>query len=89
LTSGLAKTAETGIKTISKLIAKADGRIEIMAGSGIGVHNAMQIAKTGVDALHFTAYRPKAVVKLGMGDQLLLDEEKMTGIPALFRHDLL
>jgi copper homeostasis protein len=37
------------------MVAKAAGRIEIMAGSGVNPDNGSKIAKTGVDALHFSA----------------------------------
>ena len=35
----------------------AAGRIEIMAGSGVTASNALQLAATGIDALHFSAKR--------------------------------
>ena len=39
--------------------AQAAGRIEIMAGSGVGPSNARLLAATGVDALHFSARRER------------------------------
>jgi len=59
LTSGQRATAEEGIELLRELVAAADGRIEIMAGSGVRPANACELAATGVDALHFsaTAYR--------------------------------
>lgn len=55
LTSGCRNTAVEGIDTLRELAAKAAGRIEIMAGSGVKPVNAEILARTGVDALHFSA----------------------------------
>lgn len=63
LTSGGRATALEGIDTICKLVEAADGRIEIMAGSGVNPGNARELADAGVDALHFSA---RAVREGGM-----------------------
>ncbi len=55
LTSGQRATAPDGIETIREMVRAADGRIEIMAGSGVNPGNARALAATGVDALHFSA----------------------------------
>ena len=55
LTSGGCNKAPDGIGTLCELVAAADGRIEIMAGSGVNASNARLLASTGVDALHFSA----------------------------------
>ena len=39
--------------------AQLAGRIEVMAGSGVGPSNARLLAATGVDALHFSARRER------------------------------
>lgn len=65
LTSGGASTAIEGIDTLRALVAVADGRIEIMAGSGVVANAAMALVATGVDALHFSAKR--SVVADGAG----------------------
>ncbi|MBO9476207.1 copper homeostasis protein CutC [Shimia sp. R11_0] len=53
LTSGGAPKAQGGLTQITALQKAANGRIEIMAGSGISVSNIAQIAqKTGVKAFH-------------------------------------
>lgn len=57
LTSGGASAAIEGIDTLRSLVARADGRIQIMAGSGVDAANAAELAGTGVDALHFSAKR--------------------------------
>ncbi len=55
LTSGQRATAPEGIDLLRELAAAADGRIEIMAGSGVNPANARELAAAGVDALHFSA----------------------------------
>lgn len=60
LTSGGASAARDGVDVLRALVAAADGRIEVMAGSGITAANAAEIAATGVDALHFSAKRAVA-----------------------------
>lgn len=63
LTSGGRDTAPEGIENIRRLVIRAEGRIGIMAGSGVNPSNARTLADTGVDALHFSA---KAVRPSGM-----------------------
>lgn len=60
LTSGGASTAIEGVDTLRALVAVADGRIEIMAGSGVVAGSASALVATGVDALHFSAKRAVA-----------------------------
>lgn len=55
LTSGGYDKALDGIDHIRQAVAIANGRIEIMAGSGVTSANAQQLKATGVDALHFSA----------------------------------
>jgi copper homeostasis protein len=54
LTSGQKNTAMEGIEAIKTLVKQANGRIEIMAGSGLNANNALTLIHTGVDALHLT-----------------------------------
>ncbi len=54
LTSGQRHTAEEGLPTLQRLVKQAAGRIEIMAGAGVNIRNAGQLAKAGVDALHLS-----------------------------------
>ena len=71
LTSGGAPTAIDGIETLRAMVATADRRIEIMAGSGVNAGSAAALAATGVDALHFSAKRTVAAVggvRLGSAD---------------------
>lgn len=55
LTSGGCNKVLEGIDTLRELVARAAGRIEIMAGSGVDASNARLLSSTGVDALHFSA----------------------------------
>jgi copper homeostasis protein len=55
LTSGGYNKALDGIANIHRAVAISDGRIEIMAGSGVTSTNVKQLATSGVDALHFSA----------------------------------
>ena len=63
LTSGQKSSASEGLATIRKLVKYADGRIDIMAGSGVNPENARQFIEAGVQALHFSA---KKVVRSKM-----------------------
>ena len=54
LTSGQKNTAIEGIENIINLLKQANGRIEIMAGSGVNANNAQTLIHTGVNALHLT-----------------------------------
>ena len=56
LTSGGKPTAPEGAETIRKLIELADGRIDIMPGSGIRSGNIVELAKsTGATVFHSSA----------------------------------
>ena len=53
LTSGCKATAHKGMDMLKKLTNQANGRIKIMAGSGINAANAIEIINTtGVDEIH-------------------------------------
>lgn len=54
LTSGQKNVAIDGIEEITNLVKQANGRIQIMVGSGVNLKNALTIAQTGVDAIHLT-----------------------------------
>lgn len=55
LTSGGKNSALAGIKELATLKKLAEGKIEIMAGAGVNAQNVLEIADTGVDAIHLTA----------------------------------
>ena len=59
LTSGQQPTAIEGLSLLKELVAKADGRIIIMPGSGVNEANIATIAKeTGTTEFHFSAREP-------------------------------
>lgn len=57
LTSGGAAKAADGLSGIEKMVQQANGKIKIMAGSGVNGSNVREIITTGVDAVHMTARR--------------------------------
>ena len=86
LTSGGHDKAIDGLPNIGRAVAIAAQRIEIMAGSGVTVDNALQLAETGVDALHFSAkkMRPGRMAYrnplIAMGGDASIDEYALRGI---------
>ncbi|MES2516553.1 MAG: copper homeostasis protein CutC [Bacteroidota bacterium] len=94
LTSGQKNTALEGIDAISELVKRANGRIEIMAGSGINIDNAQTLANTGVNALHMTGkasrdsamvYRKEGIAMGGLSEVpeygiVYSDEEKIRAV---------
>ena len=54
LTSGQQPMAEAGLAVLERLVQRATGRIEIMAGAGVNAQNARRLLETGVDALHLS-----------------------------------
>ena len=86
LTSGGYNKAIDGAANIGRAVAVAAGRIELMAGSGVTATNALQLAMTGIDALHFSAkkmmpgrmtYRNPLIA---MGGDTSMDEYALRGV---------
>jgi len=85
LTSGLQPTAIQGLNIITKLQANYGDKIQIMAGSGINKTNALKIASSGINNMHFTARKSSnQPTKLSMGELMLVDEEKIESIIGQF-----
>ena len=81
LTSGGQATAIAGLPTIKKLVSQANGRIQIMAGSGVNGGNAHLFQSGGVDALHFSIRKKRnSIGSLSMGANYDVDEEKIVSI---------
>lgn len=55
LTSGQALTAQAGLGVIEQLVAQAQGRIEIMVGSGVSSENMALFKAVGVTCFHTSA----------------------------------
>ncbi len=58
LTSGQQASAAKGADLIQQLIQAAQGKLHIMAGSGVSVDNIPLLAQKGVRHFHFSAKRP-------------------------------
>ena len=54
LTSGQQSNVKQGIETLRKIVCQAAGRIEIMAGSGVGPGNVAALSTIGVDCIHLS-----------------------------------
>ncbi len=83
LTSGQQAKAIEGKLTIKNLVNQSQGRIEIMAGSGVNESNVKELSALGIDALHFTSHTSKENLNLGMGRELIPDELKVGNIMAV------
>ena len=55
LTSGQQAKAEQGIPLLTQLVQRADGRVNILAGSGVNSGNMEKLAAAGVRQFHFSA----------------------------------
>lgn len=99
LTSGQQTKAVDGVDLIAQLVKQANGRISIMAGSGINPENAaMIVSKTKVEEIHFSAttyipsvmqYKNEFLSSMGSGDQSeyslrMVDEHVVRSIRNLF-----
>jgi copper homeostasis protein len=86
LTSGLKRKAEEGLEVISFLQKNYGNSIQIMAGSGINALNALKIAKSGINNIHFTARKTGGIsTGLSMGEVMVVDEEKIKSIITQFK----
>jgi copper homeostasis protein len=80
LSSGARNTALEGLELLEKMANQANGRIEIMAGSGVNSGNILQLMQTGIHHFHASASRPEASPMLyrnttiSMGKESDLDE---------------
>ncbi len=85
LTSGMKKNVTEGLLNIQLMQHQFGDRIQIMAGGGVNPSNALQLAATGIQNLHFTSRIEKQVRNLyGMGTEMIDDEVKISGIINLF-----
>ena len=82
LTSGGAETAEGGQNTIADMVRIANGRLTIMAGSGLKAENVGSVVKaTGVSEVHASCARSVPhngkSDKLGFGSASLTDDNQV------------
>jgi copper homeostasis protein len=81
LTSGGAPSALEGLPVIQSMLEIANGKIDIMAGSGINALNVKEFTKIGVNAVHFTAKRDlKELLPIDMGPKYTVDYQKINAI---------
>lgn len=84
LTSGQAQDALTGANTLAELLKRADGRIDVMAGSGVRKDNIRAIyEKTGIRVFHTTGRRGS--VDSGM---VYRKEGVSMGLPSLSEYEI-
>lgn len=83
LTSGLQNTAPEGREALKKLVKQADGRIRIMAGSGVNAANVASLVNLGVDAVHMSG---KSVRDSGMAFRN--PAVCMGGVPGIPEYDI-
>jgi copper homeostasis protein len=57
LTSGQAPKVDQGLALLEQLIQKANGRIGILPGSGVGPQNVIALKGIGATEFHFTAHQ--------------------------------
>ena len=85
LTSGLQATALEGLAIITKLQADYGNQIQIMAGSGVTPTNALKIASSGINNIHFTARKlGGSETNLSLGEVMVVDEGKIEKVVGLF-----
>lgn len=83
LTSGQRNTAMEGQGVLEELAVLAAGRIQVMAGSGVSVANAMELVATGVDALHMSGKNTR-----DSGMQYLNPQVFMGGVPGIPEYEI-
>lgn len=84
LTSGQEPTAIEGKEAIRHLVLQSNGKIDIMAGSGVNASNAKELFELGIDALHFTSHQTHSEKEqLGMGIKTIPNPEKIESILAI------
>lgn len=92
LTSGGAPRAADALDTLAALVRQADGRIGILAGSGIDAGNVSAILATGVPEVHASARSPageasEAEIRFGFqsGPTLQTDAAKVSALRSLLQ----
>ncbi|GGO63276.1 hypothetical protein GCM10010910_15420 [Microbacterium nanhaiense] len=79
LTSGGRPSASEALDVFPRLVERAAGRIQVMAGAGVTSANAAAIAATGVDAVHASAKRTvTATLAVSLGSAAAAGESSYT-----------
>lgn len=58
LSSGMENSALEGLDLLVQLQNKAEGKIQILAGAGVGINNVQIFANSGIQNIHLTAKKP-------------------------------
>lgn len=79
LSSGGAATATAGVETLRAMHERAEGRLTVMAGSGVNAGNVAALLTAGVDEIHAScsSLRPRndvAIDRLGFAAEVPLTE---------------
>lgn len=81
LTSGLQPTVDKGVQILTEIVRNYGDKIQVIAGSGVGPSNALNLAVAGIDYLHFTARKPVGeMLSMGMGRSMVTDTSKIEQI---------
>lgn len=83
LTSGMHNTALEGADVLRELVVQAQGRIQIMAGSGVYASNAKALRDTGVNALHMSGKNVRDSAMTFRNSQVF-----MGGIPGIPEYEI-
>lgn len=87
LTSGQKTTAIEGLENIKHFVNKSNGKIKIMAGSGVNTSNVRELIQTNVDAIHFTSRKEIPLEdSLNMGKEYEPDITKIKTIVELIHN---
>ncbi|UVJ40491.1 copper homeostasis protein CutC [Arthrobacter sp. CJ23] len=65
LTSGHAATAGAGVETLARMVQRAGGDLEIMAGGGLALADIPAMHQAGVDAVHLSAKKMVSTLTAG------------------------
>ena len=85
LTSGQAEKVDEGLEGLANALLWSNGRIEVMAGSGVNAANLSQLIDLGIAHLHFTIHQKEdQKANFGMGNKKKLDEDKIRSIAQQF-----
>ncbi|ABS01602.1 CutC family protein [Kineococcus radiotolerans SRS30216 = ATCC BAA-149] len=86
LTSGGAPTAAEGADVLADLVARADGRLEVVAGGGVRAdHVAALVARTGVPAVHLRAQEPVPAAAAPSATAVRYDAPRLATAPGPVR----
>jgi copper homeostasis protein len=57
LSSGGASAAAAGLPVLSRMVERAEGRLQVMAGGGLAIADIPEMHRAGLDAVHLSAKR--------------------------------